>query len=282
MKKAKRLAGLIGENIQGSAAAAMHEQEAEALGFDVTYRLIDFTRPARAPSFLAAMLDAAESLAFAGLNVTHPYKQAILPLLTDLSADARRIGAVNTVLFREGRRIGHNTDWSGFAENVTTHLPDARLDRVALIGAGGAGSAVGYASLALGAQVLTIHDRDDARAHALAANLRTLFSHRTVAVAENATAAMHGADGVIHATPVGMLGHPGLAVPAAALRPEMWVAEVVYVPTETERVRVARACGCRVVTGAGMAVRHAAASFALFFDAEPDVERMLRRFAERL
>lgn len=275
----KRLAGLIGEDIQGSSAPAMHEEEAAALGFDLTYRLIDFLHPKRDPAFLAAILDAAESLAFAGVNVTHPYKQAILPLLTDLSDDARRIGAVNTVMFREGKRIGHNTDWSGFAAHFSATLPDAALDHVALIGAGGAGSAVGYAALTLGARELRIHDCAPARAHALATNLQDTFPDREIHVAENVAEALRGADGIIHTTPVGMLGHPGMAIPASELRPEMWVAEVVYFPVETALVRAARQCGCRVMTGDGMAVRQAAASFALFFAIQPDVERMLRRFA---
>jgi shikimate dehydrogenase len=150
---------------------------------------------------------------------------------------------------------------------------------VALIGAGGAGSAVGYAALTLGARELRIHDCAPARAHALAANLQRAFPDREMYVAGDVAEALRGADGVVHATPVGMLGHPGMAIPASALRPEMWVAEVVYFPVETALVRAARQRGCRVMTGEGMAVRQAAASFALFFAVQPDVERMLRRFA---
>jgi shikimate dehydrogenase len=274
-----KLAGLIGDDIQGSSAPAMHEHEARALGIALTYRAIDFARPKRDPHFLAAMLDAAESLAFSGLNITHPYKQAVIPLLHDLSNDARRIGAVNTVVFSAGKRLGHNTDWSGFADNFTAILPDAELSRVALIGAGGAGSAVGYAALMLGTRTLILYDRDRDRARMLAANLRNIFPDRTIRVAENAGDALHGADGVIQATPVGMLGHPGMSVPADALRPEMWVAEIVYFPAETELVQAARQRGCRVITGGGMAVRQAAASFALFFNVQPNVDRMLRDFA---
>lgn len=281
MSERTKLAALIGDDIQGSSAPAMHQHEARALGFELTYRAIDFARPKRDPSFLAAMLDAAESLAFSGVNITHPYKQAVVPLLDELSDDARRIGAVNTVVFRAGKRLGHNTDWSGFADNFIATMPDADRSRVALIGAGGAGSAVGYAALTLGARNLSLYDRDQDRAHMLATNLRTLFPDRTISVAVNARNALDEAAGVIHATPVGMLGHPGMSVPIDALRPEMWVAEIVYFPAETELVKVARQRGCRVVTGGGMAVRQAAASFALFFDTQPDVDRMLRDFARQ-
>jgi shikimate dehydrogenase len=276
-----KLAGLIGEAIQGTCAPAMHEQEARAHGFTLTYRAIDFAWPKREPHFLGAMLDAAESLGFAGLNITHPYKQVVMPLLHELSDDARRIGAVNTVLFNAGKRLGHNTDWLGFADNITAALPDAALGHVALIGAGGAGSAVAYAALTLGTVILNLYDRDRDRARLLADNLRNIFPDRTIRVAEDARDALQEADGVIQATPIGMMGHPGMSVPVDALRSAMWVAEVVYFPEETEFVQAARARGCRVITGGGMAVRQAAASFALFFGVQPDVDRMLRRFAAR-
>src|SRR3954447_3267225 len=123
MAEPSKLAGLIGDDIRASSAPAMHEQEARALGINLTYRAIDFTRPKRDPSFLPTMLDAAESLAFSGLNITHPYKQAVVSLLDELSDDARRIGAVNTVVFRAGKRVGHNTDWLGFADHFTATLP---------------------------------------------------------------------------------------------------------------------------------------------------------------
>lgn len=279
MSAPTQLAGLIGDHIQGSSAPAMHQDEARALGIAVTYHAIDFAQPKRDPMFLAAMLDAAESLAFSGLNITHPYKQAVIPLLDELSDDARRIGAVNTILFRAGKRLGHNTDWSGFADNFLATLPDAERNRVALIGAGGAGSAVGYAILTLGVHTLNLYDRDCDRARALATHLRTTFPDRAICAAEHVDDALRGADGVIQATPLGMLGHPGMSVPAEALRPDMWVAEIVYFPVETELVKAARQRGCRVITGEGMAVRQAAASFALFFGIQPDVDRMLRRFA---
>jgi len=258
----------------------MHEHEARALGFELTYRKIDFTKPRRERSFLAAMIDAAESMGFAGLNVTHPFKRAVVPLLTDLSEDARAIGSVNTIVFKEGRRFGYNTDWIGFRDNFLANLPDAGLERVTLLGAGGAGSAVAYAVLRMGTRHLTLFDIDAGRAGALASSLQNQFADRRIAVANEVADALGEADGLIQATPVGMLGHPGMPVPASALRPQMWVAEIVYFPAETELLQAATRCGCRVVTGGGMAVRQAAAAFASFFGAQPDVGRMLRDFEE--
>src|SRR4029450_3953618 len=90
---------------------------------------------------------------------------------------------------------------------------------------------------------------------------------------------LSGADGLVHATPTGMAAHPGLPVPAAALRPPLWVADVVYRPLPPELVRTARAAGCRVLDGGGMAVFQAVDAFRLFTDLEPDAERMLAHFA---
>jgi shikimate dehydrogenase len=228
------------------------------------------------------MLDEAEARGFAGLNITFPCKQQVIPLLHELSADARSLQSVNTVVFQNGRRIGHNTDWWGFAENFRRGMPDVARERVVLVGAGGAGSAVGYAALQLGAQALEVHDVDAARAATLAARLAELFPDRKVSTVENISRSLAAADGLIHASPTGMAKLPGLPVPADCLRPPLWIAEVVYVPLETELLRVARQNGCRTLDGGGMAVFQAVMAFELFCGRKPDAERMLQRFNAKL
>ena len=109
---------------------------------------------------LRHVLDEAEKRGFSGLNITYPSKQAVIPMLDELAPEARALHSVNTVLFRNGRRIGHNTDWWGFAESFRRDMSDAHTDDVVLVGAGGAGAAVGYAMLKLGARTLTVHDTD--------------------------------------------------------------------------------------------------------------------------
>jgi shikimate dehydrogenase len=176
----KFLVGLIGEGIQGSRSPALHEHEARHLGLALHYQLIDLAQDGRSASDLPRLLDAAQAIGFAGVNVTHPCKQAVLPLLDRLSADAEAIGAVNTVVFRDGRRIGHNTDWSGFATPFRRALPDVPLDHVSLLGAGGAGAAGALARLTLGARRLSLIDPDAARAETLASSLRARFDGRAV------------------------------------------------------------------------------------------------------
>lgn len=279
MRERSFLVGLIGSGIQGSRTPAMHEREGDEQGFRTLYRKIDLEQLGLGTAALPELLLAAERMGFAGLNITHPCKQAVIPLLDELSPDAEALGAVNTVVLRDGRRRGENTDWWGFAEAFRRRMAGAALGRVVQLGAGGAGAAVAHALFGLGVQRLTIEDVDPARAAALAESLcKRVGAGRAVACAD-LPAAMAEADGLVHCTPTGMAAHPGLPLPATLLRPDLWVAEIVYFPLETELLRVARGLGCRTLDGGGMAVFQAVEAFRLFTGTTPDAERMLRHFA---
>ncbi|MBI1396540.1 MAG: shikimate dehydrogenase [Betaproteobacteria bacterium] len=273
------LIGLIGAGIQASRTPALHEHEGAAQGFRYCYRLIDTERLGVGPEALPELLRAAELMGFSGLNVTHPFKQSVIPHLTELSDDARALGAVNTVVLKGGHRIGHNTDGWGFAESFRRGLPDAALDLVVQLGAGGAGAAVAHALLAIGAKRLVVFDTDHARAEALAERLEARFGEGRARAGDDLESALGGADGLVHATPTGMAGHPGLPLPAACLRPDLWVAEIVYFPLETELLREAGRLGCRTLDGGGMAVFQAVGAFRLFTGTVPDEARMIRDFA---
>jgi shikimate dehydrogenase len=273
------LAGLIGSGIQASRTPAMQEREGAEQGLRLIYRLIDLDILRLGPEALGELLTAAERMGFSGLNITYPCKQAVVPLLDQLSPDARALGAVNTVLLKDGQRIGHNTDCSGFAESFRRGLPDVRRDHVVQLGAGGAGAAVAHALLAEGVGRLAISDTDTPRAEALAADLAARFgAGRAVAVGDLA-AEVAAADGLVNCTPVGMAKLPGTPLPVALLRPALWVAEIVYFPLETELLRAARAIGCSTLDGGGMAVFQAVGAFRLFTGLEPDAARMQRHFA---
>jgi shikimate dehydrogenase len=273
------LEGLIGSGIGASRTPALHEREAAEQGLRLVYRLIDLDRLNLGPEALADLLTAAERMGFAGLNITYPCKQAVLPLLHAMSDDARALGAVNTVVLQDGERIGHNTDCSGFAEAFRRGLPGVARRAVVQLGAGGAGAAVAHALLAEGVARLAIRDADPARAEDLARALSARFGVGRAVVAHDLTAAMAAADGVVNCTPVGMAKLPGTPLPVALLRPAHWVADIVYFPLETELLRAARALGCRVLHGGGMAVFQAVGAFRLFTGRVPDAERMLRHFA---
>jgi shikimate dehydrogenase len=274
------LIGLVGKDIQRSKSPLMHEREARELGLVLLYQLLDLNVLGRDVDALPDLLYSAELMGFAGLNITHPCKQAVIPLLHELSEDARAIGAVNTVQFKAGRRKGFNTDASGFADSFIRGLPGAPLDRVVQIGAGGAGAATAYAMLKLGTAHLAITDTIPGRAAALVKNLSQFFDASRLSVVESVASSLKSAQGLVHATPTGMREYPGLPVPASALHRDLWVAEVVYFPLETELLRTARALGCRTLDGGGMAVFQAAAAFEIFTGMEADRARMLRHFAE--
>jgi shikimate dehydrogenase len=257
----------------------MHEREADENGLRYLYRLIDIEELGLGVEALPELLTAAERMGFAGVNVTHPCKQIVIPLLHELSDVARTLGAVNTVVLSNGRRIGHNTDWWGFAESFRRGLPDVKRERVVQLGVGGAGAAVAHAALTLGVAQLMVVDTDQARAEHAAAGLAERFGKGRAAAPRDLAAAVGEADGVINATPVGMAKYPGLPIPTELLRHDLWVADIVYFPLETELLKRARMLGCRTLDGGCMAVFQAAEAFRLFTGVTPDAERMRRHFA---
>lgn len=280
--KTRLRVGLAGAGIQHSSSPAMHVDEGEALGLDVSYELFDFDLMEGGAARLEDVLKKAEAQGFAGLNITYPSKQAVIPMLDELAPEAGALTAVNTVLFRNGKRIGHNTDWWGFAESFKRGMADANTEDVVLVGAGGAGAAAGFAMLKLGTRSLTIHDTDGTRTAALVTRLGQLFPDRRVQPCNSLAKSLANASGLVHATPTGMHKYPGLPVPSDCLHPPLWVAEIVYVPLVTELLAAARRQGCRTLDGGGMAVFQAAMAFKLFFGVEPDIARMRSRFNSRL
>lgn len=282
MAKDSFLVGLIGAGIGPSLSPALHEREADRQGLRYLYRLIDIDVLGVRPEAVGELVRAARDLGFDGLNITHPCKQLVIGHLDALAPQAEALGAVNTVVFEDGRAIGHNTDVTGFAASFARGLPDVPLERVVQLGAGGAGAAVAHATLTLGAERVTVVDALADRAADLAAALNRHFGDGRAAHAgpDLLPRLLADADGVVHATPTGMAAHPGLPFPAGLLRPELWVAEVVYRPLETELLRTARALGCATLDGGGMAVFQAVDAFRLFTGREPDAGRMLADITE--
>jgi quinate/shikimate dehydrogenase (NAD+) len=272
------LTGLIGRGILESRSPLLHEREADAQGLRLVYSLFDFADLGLSESDLPRMLAALELAGFAGVNVTYPYKQVVVSELDALSSEAERIGAVNTVQLRGGRRIGYNTDVTGFAAAFRQTLEGVGLDRVVQIGAGGAGSATAYALLDLGVKQLTVHDRDPQRALALIGQLSAHFDARRLMLCTDLSHTLATTDGIVNATPMGMTTHPGMPIPEDVLRSDHWVADIVYFPLETALLGAARRRGCRVMDGGGMAVWQAVGAFEVFTDCPADAERMTETF----
>lgn len=268
--------GLAGRGIQSSRSPAMHEREARRLGIAYSYLLLDFDKLGLADEAIGDVVAAARAAGFQGLNVTHPFKQAVIPVLDALSPEARAIGAVNTVVFGGGC-TGHNTDSWGFAESFRESMTGVPTDTVAMFGAGGAGAAVAHALMELGVERVVVVDSDAAKAALLAARMRAAFPGRVEASSDPASA-VSAASGVVNTTPVGMAKYPGTPFDTALLAPEKWVADIVYFPAETELLRKAAAIGCRTLPGIGMAIYQAVRAFGLFTGRQADRRAMADHF----
>jgi len=270
--------GLIGAGIGASLSPGLYEAEAAVQGVQCRYTLFDLDDPATGE--LPELLDLAEQQQFAGLNITIPCKQAVIPLLDELSPEAQAIGAVNTVRFHGQRRIGYNTDAEGFRESFIRHLQGVKLDRILQFGAGGVGAATAFTLLELGAQRLTLVDVIEAQARQLAGRLVAHFPEREVQVSLTSEQEIEAATGIVNATPIGTRKYPGSVVELDLLQPHMWVADVVYAPAETALLHTARMKGCPTLDGLSMLIHQAVRAFELFTGREADVTRMLRSYAQ--
>jgi shikimate dehydrogenase len=263
------LTGLLGAPIAQSAAPAMHERAAEALDLRCHYQLIEVVGAGQ--DELKLLLEGIRRLGFAGVNVTFPYKEAVVDLLDELSPGAALIGAVNTVVVRDGRLIGHNTDTTGFARAITHLVTASSHGPVALIGAGGVGKAIAFALVGLGVANLRIFDREHAKAAKLAAQLD---GHAKASVTDSVEEALRGVVGVVNGSPVGMLPSLDTPVPDQLLHAGLWVADAVYSPLWTPLLAAAKAKGATVMTGRDLAIYQAADAFELFTGIAPSTAEM--------
>jgi shikimate dehydrogenase len=269
LKARKFLTGLIGAPIAHSASPAMHEHAATTLGVRCHYQLIEVAGADRAG--LSTLLEGVRRMGFAGVNVTYPYKEAVVELLDELAPKAAAMGAVNTVVVRDGRLIGHNTDTTGFERAVARLVTSSGHGVVALIGAGGVGKAIAFALANLNVAGLRIYDTERARAEKLVSLLPAGCGAVAVDSVEDA---LRGAVGVVNGTPIGMLPSRGTPVPDHLLRADLWVADAVYSPLWTPLLKAAKAKGAQVLLGRELAIYQAADAFELFTGLAPSTEAM--------
>jgi shikimate dehydrogenase len=261
-----RLAGVLGWPVSHSRSPRLHGHWLETLGIDGAYVPLP-VHPDRFATAVRALAD----LGFRGANVTIPHKQAAFAVCDAVDATARRAGAVNTLVFRDGRIEGSNTDGYGFLESVRAGAPGwaPGAGPAVLLGAGGAARAIAAALLDAGCPRVTLVNRTPARAEALARDLGG-----PIAVA--AALPLDDAALLVNTTSLGMQGQPVLAIDLAPLPAAAVVADIVYVPLETPLLAAARARGLRAVDGLGMLLHQARPGFAAWFGAAPQVDAALR------
>jgi len=251
----------------------MHERAAAALGLRCHYQLIEVV--GATPEELKLLLEGVRRLGFAGINVTFPYKEAVTGLLDELSPSARMIGAVNTVVVRNGRLVGYNTDTTGFSRAVGRLIAASAHGAVTVIGAGGVGKAIAFALASLGVSELRIFDRELAKATHLATQLQ---GQTSTSVPENIEDAVQGVAGIVNGSPVGMLPDCHTPVPEGCLHAGMWVADAVYFPLWTPLLLAAKASGASIMTGRELAIYQAADAFELFTGLRPSSIEMATAF----
>lgn len=270
-----RLAGVMGWPVGHSLSPRLHGHWLERGGIDGAYVPLPV-----APDDVALAFRALPRLGFSGWNVTVPHKEAAFRLVDARDPAAARMGAVNTVLVREGGTLlGRNTDGEGFLANLDAEAPGWRAGRgpVVVLGAGGGARAVAFALLDAGAKGLRLANRRPERAEALAAELRAAAPVPVVAVAwAERSDALAGAALLVNTTSLGMAGQPPLAIALDALPRASPVADLVYVPLETALLAAARARGHPTVDGLGMLIRQAVPGFCHWGGREPPLDDAVR------
>ncbi len=277
-----RLVGLIGYPLEHSVSPAMHNAALEAMGLDWCYLPLPVP-----PRRLLEALAGLRALGFVGVNVTLPYKEAVWGHLDFLSEQARRIGAVNTLLIGE-QIAGYNTDADGFLRLLQENVPEGVAGKRALVlGAGGAARAVVYTLLREGLEV-TVLNRSVARADRLVADMQETFPAAALTARpwEKATLLeeLDRAGLLVHATSLGMWPQEECSPlpPEAPLRSGQVVVDLVYRPLETRLLRQARAAGAQAVGGLDMLIWQGAVALLLWSGREPPVSVMRRAAQESL
>ncbi len=261
-----KLAGLLGWPVGHSLSPRLH-------GYWLRHYQIDgaYLPLAVKPDDLPQALGALPALGFRGVNLTIPHKEPALAQVDEITAAARRIGAINTVIVApDGRLLGDNSDGFGFLASLAAAEPDWHAARgpAVLLGAGGAARAIAVALLDAGTPALRLVNRTLARAEVLAAELGPKAG--AVPWQERADA-LDGAALLVNTTSLGMVGQPPLDVILDALPPDALVTDVVYAPLETELLAAARARGQPVVDGLGMLLHQARPGFRAWFGVDPEV-----------
>ncbi|MCG0278416.1 MAG: shikimate dehydrogenase [Thermanaeromonas sp.] len=273
--------GLLGYPVVHSFSPYMHNAAFRALGMDWVYLAFNVE-----PRLLPAAVSGIRALGFRGVNVTIPHKQAILPFLDEIDPLAKLIGAVNTVVVKEGKLVGYNTDASGFWRSLKEEGVDPRGKRALILGAGGAARAVAYALVKHGCNRLYIANRTYDRARELAETLKKAgeTSVEPLSLEEAFLASiLPEADLIINTTSVGMETVGGeLPITADKLEARHIIYDLVYNPPYTKLLKMASSKGCRAISGRSMLLYQGAEAFTLWTGREAPLEVMKQVVEELL
>lgn len=278
-----KVAGVFGDPVEHSLSPLMHNAAFRELGMDWVY--VPFRVK---PEALGAATDGVRAMGIAGVNVTVPHKVAVMEFLDEIDPEAQLIGAVNTVVHREGRLVGYNTDGQGFLRSLRRQAGrDPKGATVLIAGAGGAALAIACSLALAGAGSITVANRTVAKAEAVAGRVKGHVPARAVSLDPDDPAfldALGEAEIVIHTTSVGMYPRHDVPpiIPVERLAEDALVCDIVYRPRETSLIRAARERGCPVLTGEGMLAYQGAIAFELITGQTAPEELMLQVLQDHL
>jgi shikimate dehydrogenase len=263
----RKLAGVIGWPVEHSLSPKLHSYWLKHYGIDGEY-----SAWAAEPKNLAAALKSLPQKNWHGCNLTIPHKEAALALVDSVDDVARAIGAINTIIVKENKLHGTNTDAYGFIENIRPHLP-ARKNKAVVLGAGGAARAVCYALIKEGFASVSVINRTHDKSIVLAEQFGNMISAATW---ENRAALLGDADLLVNTTSLGMKGKEPLDLDLSKLPTSALVTDIVYTPLVTPLLQQAKTRGNRIVDGLGMLLYQAVPGFAAWFGTRPEVTDELR------
>ena len=265
MKAQPHLIGIIGHYISHTLSPAIHTAAFSALDIPFSYGVFDV-----APEFLAPLIVSMRKNRCAGANVTIPHKQAVIPLLDDVQDDATALGAVNTIVNRNGKLIGYNTDMPGIKHALASSGERLRNSSVLILGAGGGARAAVYAiSKFFFPRSVLVYNRSADHAEKMTSDFKKIFPkiiYATVASPERLTRAIDESTLVVNTTSVGMTPNvDALPVPGTiTFSNQQIIFDIVYNPVETALLRLARRRGAKTITGIEMFLSQAGYSFELW------------------
>ncbi len=261
--------GVIGDPVAHSLSPVIQNAGLEAAGIAARYARFHIQS-----SNLAESLTLAREQDFIGVNLTLPHKVAAVPLLDKVDANAAKIGAVNTVAFRDGTLVGDNTDGIGFARAFAAEFgAGLRGLRVLILGAGGAARAIVRQCQSESCQALHIVARSLAKARTLAADMSEASLEIEASDLRSLTALIENIDVVVNATPVGLALADTSLLSSGYLRPELMVVDTIPLD-DTPLLRAARLAGARCCGGKEMLLQQGAVAFALWFGRSAPLREM--------
>lgn len=272
--------GLIGDNIAMSQAPRLHQLAGQLSAQIVTYdRLV----PRERGRTFEELFDYCMRAGYRGVNITYPYKERVVGKVEIEDELVSAIGAVNTVIFENGRALGFNTDYSGFNAAYRGICGDTLPGPTYVVGAGGVGRAIAFGLVALGARDLRIADQDPVKAKVLAAALCAARPglRTEVSTGDDSATLLRGIEGVVNGTPVGMVGHAGTPLPRAAMAGARWAFDAVYTPVDTVFLRDAAAEGLKVITGYELFIGQGVDAWKIFAGISVDSHRLRAALQQR-